>query len=84
MRTGGEAKFLSSAVVVGLDGMGDDEFAGEVGATRVFVEFANGFGDVLDAELLDAGINGHGEFAIEDRRPVLCHRCRCSIPQGRG
>ena len=51
--------------------MGHDEFAGEVGAARVFVEFTNCLGDVLDAELLDTGINGHGEFAIEDRRPVL-------------
>jgi len=60
-----QAGFAREVVVVGFDGMGDDKFASAVRARWIVVKGLDGVGAIFVAELVDTGVNGHGEFAVE-------------------
>jgi len=66
-----DSELFGAAIGVGFDRVGDDDFAGETGASRVIVEFLNGLRAILVAKLPDYGHHGHSEFAVEDCRAVF-------------
>ena len=68
---GRDAEGRSEAIIVGFNSVGDNDLAGAAGASGVEEEVEDRFGNVFLAELFNDGIDGHGEFAIEDVREVF-------------
>ena len=65
------AELSSVAIVIGFDGVSNDQFARAVGAAVVVIELANGVTDIVLAKFRDTGVDCHGEFSVEDTGAVL-------------